>query len=69
MHSPDNATLVGGGDGICLEGGATFRGRDVLVTRFAGAALQARGLEGRTPTFGPDPDYDTGEADAGEDRQ
>ena len=134
MPSPYNATLVGGGDGICLEGGATFRGRDVLVTGFAGAALQARGmaaswlaaggleahleyeqadawlldvrdganpdprprsgspalrragkaagdaacigafggenwLEGRTPTFGPDPDYDTGEADAGEDRQ
>jgi hypothetical protein len=26
-------------------------------------------LEGRTPTFGPDPDCDTGKADAGEDRQ
>ena len=39
-----NATLVGGGrDGIRLEGGATFRGRDVLVTGFAGTALQARG--------------------------
>jgi hypothetical protein len=50
VPSLHNATLVGpdGGagplrDGIRLEGGATFRGRDVLVTGFAGAALQARG--------------------------
>ncbi len=52
MPSLYRATVVGGdraGEhgsplvGIRLEGGATFRGRDVVVTRFAGAALEAAG--------------------------
>ena len=30
-------------DGILLAGGATFRARNVVVTGFAGAALEARG--------------------------